>query len=71
MITNGVLAGFLSYATAMGVVVTFGAGSFMLYDLLPGGGCPGDAADPFMPGGPDAGWWFYIDFEAEEVSWSE
>ena len=72
-INNGVLAGFVSYATAMAVLVPnpLGGSPLPLYDLLRGGACTGNDADPRSPGGADAGWWFYIDFEAEEVTWSE
>ncbi len=70
-IRNGVLSGFVSYATAMSTTVSFGTGALELYELLRGGGCPGDDDDPLFPGGADAGWWFYIDFEATEVPWTE
>jgi len=72
-IENGVLAGFVTYATAMTVMVPnpITGGADRLYDLLRGGGCTGDDDDPRMAGGSDAGWWFYIDFAAEEVSWTD
>ena len=70
-IRNGILSGFVSYATARNTMVTFGAGSLILYDLLRGGGCPGDDDDPLFVGGADAGWWFHLDFEATEVSWTD
>jgi len=72
-IENGLLAGFVSYATAMSVMVPnpIGGGSERLYDLLEGGGCPGEDDDPRSAGGDDEGWWFYIDYEAEMVSWTD
>lgn len=75
-IENGILAGFVTYATAMDVMVPnpIGGGSERLYDLLRGGGCTGatDDDDPRTPGGAtDEGWWFYIDYEAERVSWTD
>ena len=75
-IENGLLAGFVSYETAMGVMVPnpITMGTDRLYDLLRGGGCTGssDDDDPRVAGGAtDEGWWFYIDYEADRVSWTE
>ncbi|NIR40291.1 MAG: hypothetical protein GWN73_32630, partial [Actinobacteria bacterium] len=52
-IENGLLAGFVSYATAMSVMVPnpITGGTDRLYDLLRGGGCTGDDDDPRAPGG--------------------
>lgn len=72
-IENGILAGFVTYETAMNVMVPnpITMGTDRLYDLLRGGACSGDDDDPRAPGGAEEGWWFYIDYEAERVSWTD
>ncbi len=78
-IVDGVIVGFLTFAEARAAIVPVPIlGDRSLYSLLrssdtTNGGCgspPSDADDRDGDGMED-GWWMYLDFEADEVDWTE
>ncbi len=66
--TTGLLRGFLPEAVADTILIDFGIGSIPLSALLPGGtGCCAAGDDRDLVEGV-MGWWFYLEFTAEEIS---
>ena len=69
---NGLMRGFISEAAADATIVDLGLGLVPLSSLLPGGSgncAPGDDRD-VGPDGETLGWWFYLNFTAEEVPYA-
>ncbi|HJK93784.1 MAG TPA: DUF4215 domain-containing protein [Polyangiaceae bacterium LLY-WYZ-15_(1-7)] len=73
---TGLIRGFVTFDAAMAAQVPnpLRPGETVpLYDLLRGGGAcrAGDDSDDLDGDGTPDGWWFYLNFTAEEVPWSE
>ena len=67
---NGLLRGFISEADAMTTSISLGPlGERTLYSLLRGGGGCGAGDDRDTNGGV-RGWWFYLNFDADQVIWT-
>lgn len=72
-LTNGLGMGFLSESTAQSTMIDLGAfGTVPLASLLPGGqgGCSSADDRDTGPDGQTSGWWFYLNFTAQVVTYT-
>jgi len=70
-LTNGLIRGFVSEADAANIVLDMGSGPVPLSTILPGGSgsCAGHSDKDTVDG--VVGWWFYFDFVADVVPYTE